>query len=145
MVLIELVAERVKRAQHLVKKREIIVSEQDCETSFGVFGDHERGCLDVNGLEEGVVLGFGVDPVEDFGDLCVVGLVGRVVDKIKQRAYCVSVFIVAIIRNRGDIEIIHYAKGEVKSLISFLVRLFSSLVIAASLALTADQAEQISN
>ena len=73
----------------------------------------------VNGLEEGVVLGFGVDPVEDFGDLCVVGLVGHVVDKIKQRAYCVSVFIVAIIRNRGDIEIIHYAKGEEMKIFNF--------------------------
>ena len=83
MALIELVAERVKRAQHLMKKREIIVSEQDCETCLGVFGDHERGGLYVNGLEESVVLGFGVNPVEDFGDLRVVGLVGVDINKVK--------------------------------------------------------------
>jgi hypothetical protein len=34
-------------------------------------------------LEEGVVLGFGVDPVEDFGDLRVVGLVGVDINEVK--------------------------------------------------------------
>jgi hypothetical protein len=83
VLIIKLVAECVKSEQHLVKQWEIIVSEQDCETGLGVFRDHERGGFDVDGFEKGMVFGFGVDPVEDFGNLRVVGLVGVDINEVK--------------------------------------------------------------
>jgi hypothetical protein len=108
---VELVAEKMECTKHLVKKGQIVVGKEDDETGFGVFGDHERGCLDIDCVEEGIVLGFGVNPVEDFGHLCVVNFVVVVVtNEVKYGAYGVTVFFIAIIRNRGDVKIVHYAK-----------------------------------
>jgi hypothetical protein len=52
-----------------MEERQIIEGEQDSETGFRIFGDHERRGFYVNGLEETVVFGLREDPVEDFFDL----------------------------------------------------------------------------
>jgi hypothetical protein len=52
--------------------------ESKKRATFGEIAGDNR-----NGLEEGMVFGFGVDPVEDFGDLRVVGLVGVDINEVK--------------------------------------------------------------
>lgn len=55
------------------------------------------------------------DPVEDFGDLCVVGFVIIVGNEVEKGANNVSIFVVGVVRNGGYGEIIHfYAKGIIE-------------------------------
>ena len=79
-----------------MEERQVIVGEQDGETSLGVLGDHERSGFYVDDLKERMVLGLCEDPVEDFGDLRVIVIIVYR-NKPEKGANNVSVFVVVVV------------------------------------------------
>jgi len=70
-------------AKHGVKKGEVVVSEEDTEPGLRILGQHESRGLQIEVLEQGVVPGFEINPVEGGRESSIVDVLFILGQRIK--------------------------------------------------------------